>query len=941
MGICCGSKEPSYRKRINDIYLDAIQRGETNKTLLTSLTLRAVTYPDQLPSIGSTLEARIKSDYTKGNQFNVRVGCDIFDDLIHTRSDLSYFVVNVDNVIALLIDGRNTELKKRAISLLTSSVDNASGPAIRTFNKYESKLVEFSKGEDIELKVNSINAITKMIPKLESLSVTPIIPGLLATIYQYLEKLNTAYDDTLIFRIPNVDFTKLSSESAAKISVECLSAIARQANDGTIRHIMKPIWDFLDDQNKWYSKQEFVRSIMRIIVASSIEWSSKGYAIVSTNMQHFDEILDRNQKAGMIRANIFIISIQSKKGATSGARAFEAVAQLVNTLKGNFPFTSNHMITPLQYEDVLRSDVLISSVLECLSVIAQRGKFTQQNISLMESIQQLIKQQETKLTSFEQTRNTQGQIEFEQLSQQAVQHLLLVECLNCVAKVGAYVLSNQPPQSSSTNNGGSGGSNPNTSSVNNDSTIGSSVNGTTGQNNSSGASTSESFYPSHLINALLESSVRPSNSVYVRYKYLTVFLSLLSTKETSTKTNVEDQSNISPNIIETSNKKPTASPAIMEEVDTNSTAIKTRVTISKSQRSKIYFYLYKGVFLNDNLPESYACIARIMRNMLKQHRNKEIENALPMLFKLQEVATATPTEVQSMPSTSVSDSTDEDHNEVPERQQPTMSIRSKLMIHTLIVIYLLCLGELYNSKELEQYIKSIMESRIKQGLLTKHVMTTFEKRHNSGNSLETMKGVISEDEKLKEYTASFASLNSLVEGAANIDKIELVSQDKICELLCKIETLKETYGDVAGVTKIVKKTFTGDSITKTTTVVADDDSVSKPPVDDPWYAQTTEDKSGYDVQVIEGLEVDQIGTKGRNVSRDSLTVSQIQLDLTSNVANGFLTKKREEKNKMLDSILNAVPSSQEDDAQSEDEELEDELQQPKLFLFDSEQFISM
>lgn len=87
MGICCGSKEPSYRKRINDIYLDAIQRGETNKTLLTSLTLRAVTYPDQLPSIGSTLEARIKSDYTKGNQLYVYYYFYYYYYIVDTRDD--------------------------------------------------------------------------------------------------------------------------------------------------------------------------------------------------------------------------------------------------------------------------------------------------------------------------------------------------------------------------------------------------------------------------------------------------------------------------------------------------------------------------------------------------------------------------------------------------------------------------------------------------------------------------------------------------------------------------------------------------------------------------------------------------------------------------------------------------------------------------------------
>ena len=67
MGIC-GSKEPHHKKSINDIYADANERHETSKNLISSLTLRAVTYPDQLPSIGATLEARIKQDYQKGNE---------------------------------------------------------------------------------------------------------------------------------------------------------------------------------------------------------------------------------------------------------------------------------------------------------------------------------------------------------------------------------------------------------------------------------------------------------------------------------------------------------------------------------------------------------------------------------------------------------------------------------------------------------------------------------------------------------------------------------------------------------------------------------------------------------------------------------------------------------------------------------------------------------
>ena len=81
---------------------------------------------------------------------NVAVGCDIFYELINTRSDLSYFVVNVDNIITLLIDGKNAKLKKRAVNLLTSAVDNASGASIRTFNKYELKLIDLVKCEDLE-----------------------------------------------------------------------------------------------------------------------------------------------------------------------------------------------------------------------------------------------------------------------------------------------------------------------------------------------------------------------------------------------------------------------------------------------------------------------------------------------------------------------------------------------------------------------------------------------------------------------------------------------------------------------------------------------------------------------------------------------------------------------------------------------------------------------
>ena len=753
-----------------------------------------------------------------------------------------------------------------------------------------------------------------MIPKLESLGVAPVIPVLLLTINGYLEKSTQVYDDTMIFRIPNVDFSKLTAESATKVSIECLGAIARQANDSTIRHVLKPIWDFLDDQNRWVSKPELVRSIMRIIVQSSNEWSSKGYVIVSANMQHFEEILDRAQKAGMIRANIFIISIQSKKGATSGARAFEAVAQLINTLKSNF-VSSTPKISPTQYEEILKTDALTSSVLECLNIIAQRGKFTQQNVSLMDSIQQLIRQQEGKITVSDFTRNVQGLIESEQLSPNIIQHLLLVDCLLNVAKIGAYILSQNTSNSSNTNQ----------------SNTGNVPAGSSGNNNAQ-SNNNEFFFPSHLVNALLESSVKPNSSVYVRVKYLNVFLAMLSTKEPY----LPEQS---PNI-GTSDKKPAMSPAIIEDIDaSNSAAIKTRITISKSQRAKIYVYIYKGLFLNDNLPENFAAIARILRNMLKHYRNKEIENALPMLFKLQEAAVQTASSTTSTGSSNTASAANDEEPtplETVEKQQ-TMHVRHKLMIHTLIVTYLLCLAELYNSKELEQYIKSIMDTRIQQGLLTKTVLSTFEKRHNSGNSIEAMKAQASEEEKLKEYTQSFASLIAISDkAAASIDKIELVSQDKVCELLCKIETLKETYGDVAGVTKVVKKAFTGDSITKTTTVVVTDEENTKP-IDDPWYGHATDEKSAQVVQVIEGLDIDQLANKTKNVSRDSLQINQVQLDLSTSLA-GSLSKRREEKSKILDSILDAVPSDLYD---SDDEELEEIEQQPRLFLFDSAQFINV
>jgi len=56
----------------------------------------------------------------------------------------------LDGVIELLIEKGKPKLKRRAINLLTIAVDFASGASLRTFNKYEAKLIEISKGEDLE-----------------------------------------------------------------------------------------------------------------------------------------------------------------------------------------------------------------------------------------------------------------------------------------------------------------------------------------------------------------------------------------------------------------------------------------------------------------------------------------------------------------------------------------------------------------------------------------------------------------------------------------------------------------------------------------------------------------------------------------------------------------------------------------------------------------------
>lgn len=164
---------------------------------------------------------------------------------------------------------------------------------------------------------------------------------------------------------------------------------------------------------------------------------------------------------------------------------------------------------------------------------------------------------------------------------------------------------------------------------------------------------------------------------------------------------------------------------------------KTFATFSKKQRDEIQYFLFNSALFEDNSSELLAGITINFLLLLNQYRSKDLDQSIPIIFRLQELC-------------------------------PPDSIK----IHTLISLYFIHLGSFYNNTDLLKSIDDIIQSRIKD----KEISNEIEK-------------LASDQVPTEEQLVNLFNKTELKQG-----KIEhLFDKEKMISILSKIETIRQAY----------------------------------------------------------------------------------------------------------------------------------------------------
>lgn len=214
------------------------------------------------------------------------------------------------------------------------------------------------------------------------------------------------------------------------------------------------------------------------------------------------------------------------------------------------------------------------------------------------------------------------------------------------------------------------------------------------------------FYPDNIVKPLLDEIVNKQRKKEVRVLLLKILQSL------------QKSSNV---------KK--------EDNQTN----KTFATFNKKQRNEIQNFLFNSLLFQDNTPELLTEISLNFIILLIQYRNKDLEQSIPIMFRLQELC-------------------------------PPDSIN----VHSIIALYFVYLSSLFNNTDLQKSIDEVIQIRLKE----KELSPDFEKLVSNFEQIP--------NEQL--LTCIFKKTD-LKQGKI----VHLFDKEKIISFLSKIEMIRQTY----------------------------------------------------------------------------------------------------------------------------------------------------
>jgi hypothetical protein len=384
------------------------------------------------------------------------------------------------------------------------------------------------------------------------------------------------------------------------------------------------------------------------------------------------------------------------------------------------------------------------------------------------------------------------------------------------------------------------------------------------------------FYPDPFIKNLLEESVSPSRPPRSRALLLAILQKLAKTQ-----------------------KYRSGNIQLIDEGENNSVQQTNNMVIaslSKKQLKDLHFCLYKSSLLKDNEPQNYVRIYRTLRTLLKQYRHKDIEDSVPMILTLQDACS----------------------NELDRVQCRA--------IHTLCAAYFLLLSQVYNSKELENYVMSIINARLESKQINKNFLrltpklntTNTAQLNSSSNAISTDNVIITVDgstnnalmidrNQLKiQREDVYFNLGQIFTFDKNEDSFveaeNLFNKETIIELLNKNESLKSAMGETT--MQQLSRVYTGDVNVPQT----------KPePNDEPRWDIGFDDQTDQSVEITADVPVED--------SRESI----VDIQKADFVDLGMKAEKSSQQtNKALADILALVPASERDQDHSLISEIEEE-----------------
>jgi hypothetical protein len=175
-------------------------------------------------------------------------------------------------------------------------------------------------------------------------------------------------------------------------------------------------------------------------------------------------------------------------------------------------------------------------------------------------------------------------------------------------------------------------------------------------------------------------------------------------------------------------------------------------TFSKKQRDEIHYFLFKAAMMDDNTPQIYIEITLNFIQLLNQYRAKDLEQSLPIAFRLQELGTTN-------------------------------------VIHSIIALYFHYVSVIFNNNDLTLVIQSVLSNRIKEKELA-----SFEK-------FQFTEQVFPTDQQLMTIFAETKPVSILFE------------REKIVTILSKMESIKQVYPNIE-VKELFSNLYSGDLIVK-------------------------------------------------------------------------------------------------------------------------------